>query len=156
MAKELCMLDDSDKGRQFRKYFIECEKQAQIPRTPSEQIHLLAQGYTQIDRGEIVVVGNVLPGVSGPLGVSNSPIVLGVETTNAPGSLGVGGKFTVGRDIIVSGVPGTGLNLIRALTNERAVLTGGISLATGTVLTLGAVSGSNVTRSGISTLRPGP
>ena len=50
MAKELCMLDDSDKGRQFRKYFIECEKQAQIPRTPSEQIHLLAQGYTQIEQ----------------------------------------------------------------------------------------------------------
>ncbi len=106
------------------------------------------QGYTQIDRGEIVVVGNVLPGVSGPLGVSNSPIVLGVETTNAPGSFGIGGKFTVGRDIIVSGVPGTGLNLIRALTNERAVLTGNISLAASTVLTLGAVAGSNVTGSG--------
>ena len=106
------------------------------------------QGYTQIDRGEIVVVGNVLPGVSGPLGVSNSPIILGVETTNVPGSLGVGGRFTVGRDIVVSGAPGTGLNLIRALTNERAVLTGNISLAASTVLTLGAVAGSNVTGSG--------
>lgn len=26
MAKEICMLQKSDKGRQFRKYFIDCEK----------------------------------------------------------------------------------------------------------------------------------
>ena len=46
MVKELCMLDDSDKGRQFRKYFIECEKQAkstfQIPQTYSEALMLAA------------------------------------------------------------------------------------------------------------------
>ena len=46
MAKELCMLDDSDKGKQFRRYFIECEKQVkssfQIPQTYSEALMLAA------------------------------------------------------------------------------------------------------------------
>lgn len=101
------------------------------------------QGYTQIDRGEINVVGNVLPGVNGPLGNSNSPIVLGVESTNNAGSLGIGGKYTVGRDIVVSAAPGTGINLIQARTNERAILTGGISIASGAILTLGSQSGNN-------------
>jgi anti-repressor protein len=31
MAKELCMIDDSDKGRSFRKYFIQCEKKLNAP-----------------------------------------------------------------------------------------------------------------------------
>lgn len=103
------------------------------------------QGYTQIDRGQIVVAGNVLPGVNGPLGNSNSPIVLGVESANNAGSLGIGGKYTVGRDIVVSAAPGTGINLIEARTNERAILTGGISIASGAILTLGSQSGSNTT-----------
>lgn len=106
------------------------------------------QGYTQIDRGEIVVVGNVLPNQNGPLGNSDSPITLGVESANNAGILGIGGRFTVGRDIMVVAAPGTGLNLIRALTNEAATLTGGVSVATGGILTLGAVSGSNGTGSG--------
>lgn len=106
------------------------------------------QGYTQIDRGEIVVVGNVLPGVNGPLGNSVTPIVLGSEGANLAGDLGIGGKFTVGRDIVVSGVAGTELSLIRALTNETAIITGNISISTGAVLTLGAVSGSHATGSG--------
>jgi autotransporter-associated beta strand protein len=65
------------------------------------------QGYTQIDRGTIVVAGNVLPGVAGPLGNSESPIVLGVESTNNSGSLGIGGRFTIGRDLLVAATAGT-------------------------------------------------
>ena len=39
MAKEICMLQKSDKGREFRKYFIEAEKQlkTQVPQLTEEQ-----------------------------------------------------------------------------------------------------------------------
>lgn len=96
------------------------------------------QGYTQIDRGTVVVAGNVLPGVAGPLGNSTSPIILGVESTNNSGSLGIGGRFTVGRDIMVVAAAGTGLNLVESRTASPTTVTGGISVNTGTVLTLGA------------------
>lgn len=106
------------------------------------------EGYTQIDRGEIVVVGNVQPNVAGALGISNSPIVLGLESANNAGSLGIGGKFTVGRDIITTSNPGTGINLLRAMTNETATISGSISVPANGTLTIGAVSGSNTTGSG--------
>lgn len=48
MAKELCMLDDSDKGRQFRKYFIECEKQATKQLSTLDQIALIAKGTLEL------------------------------------------------------------------------------------------------------------
>ena len=106
------------------------------------------EGYTSIERGQIVVVGDVLPGLAGPLGVSDSPIVLGVESTNNVGALGIGGKFTIGRDIVVAAAPGTGVNLIEGRTNEIARLTGGISVSTGAILTLGAVGNNNATGQG--------
>ena len=98
------------------------------------------QGYTQIDRGNIVIAGNVLPGIAGPLGNSTSPIILGVESTNNSGSLGIGGRFTVGRDLMVVAAAGTGVNLIESRTASPATITAGVSVATGTVLTLGAAS----------------
>lgn len=103
------------------------------------------QGYTQIDRGTLVVSGNVLPGVAGPLGNSDSPIILGVESTNNSGSLGIGGRFTVGRDLLVVAAAGTGVNLLESRTASPATFTGGVSVASGTILNLGAAAADNAT-----------
>lgn len=49
MAKELCMLDDSEMGKSYRRYFIEKEKEANRPMTIPEQIALIAQGTQILD-----------------------------------------------------------------------------------------------------------
>lgn len=98
------------------------------------------QGYTQINQGEIIAVGQVAPGVSGPLGMSDSPVVLASGTANVGGGIGLGGKFSFGRDLILGQATGTGSAVIDARTNERAGVTGGISLITGGVLTVGAAA----------------
>jgi len=49
MAKELCMLDDSEMGKSYRRYFIEKEKEATRPMTVQEQIAIIAQGNQIID-----------------------------------------------------------------------------------------------------------
>lgn len=98
------------------------------------------RGYTQIDRGSLIVSGNVLPGVNGALGNSDSPIILGVESTNNAGSLGIGGQFTIGRDVMVVAAPGTGVNLLESRTVGAATVTGGVSVATGAILTLGSAA----------------
>lgn len=98
------------------------------------------QGYTQIDRGTLIIAGNVLPGVAGPLGISDSPIILGVESTNNSGSLGIGGRSLFARDIMVVAAAGTGVNLVESRTPSPVTITGGISVATGTTLSLGAAA----------------
>ncbi|MGB8170116.1 MAG: autotransporter-associated beta strand repeat-containing protein, partial [Chthoniobacteraceae bacterium] len=98
------------------------------------------QGYTQINQGEIIVVGNVAASASGPLGVSDSPVVLASGAANLAGGIGIGGRFAFARDIILGQATGTGSAAIDARTNERVTLTGGISLVTGGVLTVGAAA----------------
>lgn len=49
MAKELCMLDDSEMGKSYRRYFIEKEKEATRPMTIQEQIAIIAKGNQIID-----------------------------------------------------------------------------------------------------------
>jgi len=49
MAKELCMVSNTEKGKETRKYFIQCEKQSQRVLSVPEQIALLAQGNQIID-----------------------------------------------------------------------------------------------------------
>lgn len=52
-AKEMAMLERNEKGKQVRRYFIRVEKkykESKIPVSPSGQIHLLAQGYVELEQ----------------------------------------------------------------------------------------------------------
>jgi len=49
MAKELCMVSSTAKGKETRKYFIQAEKQLNKPLTISEQIALIAQGHQAVE-----------------------------------------------------------------------------------------------------------
>lgn len=50
MAKELCLVSNTPKGKETRKYFIEVEKRQNRVLTTSEQISLLAQGHQEIEQ----------------------------------------------------------------------------------------------------------
>lgn len=53
MAKELCLVSSTQKGKETRKYFIAVEKQYQQqikPLTLNEQISLIAQGHQEVNK----------------------------------------------------------------------------------------------------------
>lgn len=50
MAKELCLVEPNEKGKETRKYFINFEKQYQRPLTINEQIILIAQGHQEVNQ----------------------------------------------------------------------------------------------------------
>lgn len=53
MAKELCIVEPNEKGKETRKYFIAVEKQYQQqikPLTLNEQIALIAQGHQEVNK----------------------------------------------------------------------------------------------------------
>lgn len=57
MAKELCMVENNERGRTARRYFIECEKKlkealfgSQIPQTFAEALRLAADQQEQIEQ----------------------------------------------------------------------------------------------------------
>jgi anti-repressor protein len=50
MAKELCLVSNTPKGKETRKYFINFEKQYQRPLTINEQIILIAQGHQEVNQ----------------------------------------------------------------------------------------------------------
>ena len=50
MAKELCLVEPNEKGKETRKYFIEVEKRQNRVLTTSEQIALIAQGHQEVEQ----------------------------------------------------------------------------------------------------------
>jgi autotransporter-associated beta strand protein len=84
-------------------------------------------GFTQVSGGFLFAAGDILPNQDGPLGNSDSAIIL------SGGSLRASGRMTIGRDLIVNttGTFDTGVA-------NRVLMLGGISVASAQTLTVGA------------------
>lgn len=87
------------------------------------------EGYTQVSAGTLVFSGDVLPGQSGPLGNSNSPLMM------AGGSLSAAGRQVIGRDILV-----TASGTLDTRVHNRVLVLGGVSIAAGSTLTVGSAA----------------
>ena len=96
------------------------------------------QGFTQVGAGFLFYGGDVKPNVAGPLGISDSPVVM------AGGSLRSMGKLTFDRDLIVNN-SGT----FDTATWDTTVVNGGVSIAVTQTLTAGSVAAD------VSTFRGG-
>ena len=55
VAKELCMISDTPKGKEVRKYFIQCEKQANRPMTVEETLEHNARLIDQL-HGKVIIL----------------------------------------------------------------------------------------------------
>lgn len=84
-------------------------------------------GFTQVSGGFLFAAGDILANQDGPLGNSDSAIIL------SGGSLRASGRMTIDRDIIVNttGTFDTGVS-------NRVLMLGGVSIASGQTLTVGA------------------
>lgn len=87
------------------------------------------QGYTQVSAGTLFFGGDVKPNVAGPLGVSDSPVVM------AGGSLRATGRQSFDRDLIVN-ASGT----LDTAVHDRLLFNGGISIASTFTLTTGSAA----------------
>ncbi len=90
------------------------------------------EGYTQVTAGNLLITGNVLPNQAGPLGISDSPIVM------AGGVLRGAGRLEVGRDIIVNASA-----TLDTSVHDMVLVSGGISIANTFTLTVGSAGIDN-------------
>lgn len=90
------------------------------------------QGYTQVSAGTLYFAGDVLPNQAGPLGNSDSPIVM------AGGTLRAAGRLELGRDVIVNASA-----TLDTAVHDQVVVSGGVSIANTFTLTVGSAGVDN-------------